>query len=534
MKTMKKIIYLILFFSICSHLSYCQIIHPCYTISLNDSSTNFINKYYFKLLKEGFLAPSLTLIKSEDKTQLEICPGNQYKFITLEIEKKKFSKYKPNEIENIISNKFNDLLNNGFPFASVKIDSIVITNQSILGELMIIPGPYFEWGELIVQGNSTINEQILRGIIDIKKNTPYKEESYQNIENKLNQLSYITSFKRPEILFENGKVNLYLYLNSKPVSNISGTVGLQQNPQNQHYFLIGDFRLKLTNQLKRSENIDFQWRRIQEGTQNLKISGNYPSLFKSNFGLDDQFTLYKKDSTFIELKNQLSLQYFSSSGILIRANYKYLESSIISTSLNSKILGKSVNYFYGLSFLKQKVDYQPAPRKGFQIIADFSIGKRSTSRTDTLKEKYDNTLKCEYSFTKYTSIFKRHILKLQFSGDIYIAPYYYQNEMIRFGGLINQRGFREDELLSNIRLTQSFEYRFMIDQNSYLFTFYDFSYYENHLTKTIYDTPYGFGSGISFGTTQGIFSISYAIGKQLTNPLLLKNGIIHFGYISYF
>jgi len=48
------------------------------------------------------------------------------------------------------------------------------------------------------------------------------------------------------------------------------------------------------------------------------------------------------------------------------------------------------------------------------------------------------------------------------------------------------------------------------------------------------DHPFGFGAGFSFGTNIGIFSISYALGQQLNNPILMRNGKVHFGYIAYF
>ena len=97
-----------------------------------------------------------------------------------------------------------------------------------------------------------------------------------------------------------------------------------------------------------------------------------------------------------------------------------------------------------------------------------------------------------------------------------------------------QRGFKEEELRATSRFFVSTEYRFLLDQNSFLFLFFDQSWYENKLATIRRDTPYGFGSGLTFGTPLGMFSISYALGKQLTNPILLSNGNIHFGYTSYF
>ncbi|MCC6690169.1 MAG: hypothetical protein IT235_01425, partial [Bacteroidia bacterium] len=51
---------------------------------------------------------------------------------------------------------------------------------------------------------------------------------------------------------------------------------------------------------------------------------------------------------------------------------------------------------------------------------------------------------------------------------------------------------------------------------------------------SVHDTPYGFGAGTSFETKAGIFSLDYALGSQLGNPIYLKSGKIHFGIVSYF
>jgi outer membrane translocation and assembly module TamA len=79
------------------------------------------------------------------------------------------------------------------------------------------------------------------------------------------------------------------------------------------------------------------------------------------------------------------------------------------------------------------------------------------------------------------------------------------------------------------------EYRYLFEQNSYLFAFWNGAYYESRTsTAFIHDTPYGFGAGVSFETKAGIFSLSYALGKQFSNPINFKSAKIHFGIVSYF
>ena len=78
------------------------------------------------------------------------------------------------------------------------------------------------------------------------------------------------------------------------------------------------------------------------------------------------------------------------------------------------------------------------------------------------------------------------------------------------------------------------EIRFLFAKQSYLHAFFDAAGYEKRLDKYTSDFPFGFGLGISFETKAGIFSLSYALGKQLGNPIKFSTGKINFGYIAMF
>ena len=111
----------------------------------------------------------------------------------------------------------------------------------------------------------------------------------------------------------------------------------------------------------------------------------------------------------------------------------------------------------------------------------------------------------------------------------------FQNELFRIGGLKTLRGFDEESIYATAYSIFTLEYRFILEQNSYLYVFGDGAWYEkNNISDYVRDTPIGFGAGISFETKAGIFSINYALGKQFANPIQLKSGKIHFGIVNYF
>jgi hemolysin activation/secretion protein len=111
----------------------------------------------------------------------------------------------------------------------------------------------------------------------------------------------------------------------------------------------------------------------------------------------------------------------------------------------------------------------------------------------------------------------------------------FESEAFRIGGLKTLRGFDEESIYATMFGIGTIEYRFLLDQNSYLFAFFDGAYYENRATnKRVTDRPFGFGLGISFFTKIGVFSLNYALGKQFQNPIDFRAGKIHFGVVSYF
>lgn len=524
-----------------------------YTTTFKDTFevNKFLNQARLKAIKKGylltsidsktykndtiycsvFLGPSIkhTLIKYRPSDALWFFTDNRTKEHLLSA-----SIFNSNEVYELLMNCEQKLNDHGYPFAQTSLINISFQSDTLNCELDLQKNKYFTWGEIINRGEYVLPEKLSEIILGIKKNSPYSEFEKKNISARINQQPYLEETQSFEILFNNTSVDIYLYLKSKPISSASGTIGLQQKTNNNGYTLIGEFRLKLVNLLKNAENLDIQWKNLQNNSQSLKSSFILPSILRTPFGTEIQFQLFKRDTSFLELKSSFSAQYQLKNGSTFKVNYRHLSSSVLSSLNSNNTLGNVNSNYYGVSFQKSKINYLPCPTNGYSIQIDQSIGIRNTIDKIQSRTKIENTSKTEITLNYYLSFTKRNIIKLVQSTEVFTAPSYFQNELLRFGGMNSQRGFREEELRATSRILGSVEYRFLLDKNSYLFIFYDQSWYENKIALIKRDTPLGIGSGLSFGTEIGIFSISYAIGKQLNNPLLLKNGNIHFGYISYF
>lgn len=320
------------------------------------------------------------------------------------------------------------------------------------------------------------------------------------------------------------------------MSSANGIIGLQPNSVTGKMSLTGELNLKLHNILKRGELFSIDWRSIQPQTQSLRTRLSYPFLFNSNFGIDGAFDLYKRDSTFLEINATAGVNYYLPGGSYIKAFYESTTSNLLSGAANSVLtdLGSVRTNAYGISFFYNKVDYIPNPRRGFITEVKFSAGTRNAQVNDSTPAVKSTVYRGSIVLTGFIPLAKRHVIMLRSRTFLYSAPVIYGNEAYRFGGLTTQRGFNEEEIYGTSLTTLTFEYRFLADKNSFAFLFFDQSLYENLSGTYVKDQPFGFGAGFSFGTSIGVFSISYALGKQFDNPIMFRNGKIHFGYIAYF
>ncbi len=427
------------------------------------------------------------------------------------------------------------LVDNGYPFAEVNLEVEKIEAPVTHGVLKISQGPQVAVKEIFIKGTATISEKFVINAIAIQQGDLYNHSNLSDISARIDQIQFLSEIKPHELLFTEGGVELYLYLESNQVSLVNGVVGLQPDPVTDQNIVTGDIRLKLQNILKRGELFSVNWRSLQPTTQDLDVRLTYPFLFNTPFGVDAKFDLYKQDSSFLTTNFNLGVQYFLRGGNYIKAFYEADNSNVLSGGVNSSenYVSVSTNR-YGIGVFRQQFDYLPNPSRGLRFELELSSGQRSSSGSTPDSIVNTTTFRGDLAIEFFIPLAKRHVLRFTNSTSIYYAPEIFKNEEFRFGGLQTQRGFNEEILRATTFTTFMLEYRFLVDRNSHAFAFFDQSIYENNVNGYVRDNPYGFGAGFSFGTNIGIFSISYALGKQFDNPILLRDGKVHFGYVAYF
>ena len=438
--------------------------------------------------------------------------------------------------------------NQGYPFAQIQLDSVEINSESFKAQLKVNKGELFIVDSVTVKGTAKITNRYLQNYIGIKPGDVYNESIIRSIEIRLKELPFVTLTRETDVFLLEKVALIRMYLNGKKASNFSGIIGiLPNNQQTGKLLLTGEANLKLKNSLGRGEAIEAEWRRLQAGTQSLNLRVAYPFLFNTQFGADGVFNLYKRDSTFLNLHRSIGIQYLMRGTDYLKVYLENKSSSLLSTKGLQNLIALPdyadiKSNIYGLELNLTRLDYRLNPRRGFRIISKIGAGNRTIKKNAALNPELYEGLKLKtlqfngaIDADIYFPLFKRATLNMGFLGNWLNSSNLFENELSRIGGNNSLRGFNEESIFAASYLITNLEYRYLLEENSFLFAFLNAAWYENKaINRNITDTPYGFGAGISFQTKAGIFSISYALGKQFNNPIEFRTAKVHFGITSLF
>ena len=359
---------------------------------------NLIRKKRIEWIDKGFFLVSFEAKKqTESQLSVHVELGRKFKKINVELEEKdrwqlrKFnvplaknkSNYSASEFSLLLKNSLNAFLNNGYPFMAISFQNVVIFEDEISVQLSFNRGMIYKWTEINVKGDSSISLNAIENIIGIKKGDYFNESLLEQVDKRIEQVSFLKKIKASELLFTEKGVELFVYLQSQKISSIQGAIGLQPNPITQTLVLTGDLQMKLANVFKKAELIDLSWRSIQPQTQALNFKFIYPYLFKSPFGIDARFNLYKRDSTFLDLKSSIGVVYTLKNGSQFKASYQLLASNLLFASASSSQftnLATVRTNAYGLSYTLRKLDYVPNPSKGRFLNIETYIGSRIATK----------------------------------------------------------------------------------------------------------------------------------------------------------
>lgn len=526
------------------------------------SAQREIQKIYMQMLSNGYLSCSIDSIhKSNNKITVWMYAGKPYYFGkikngNIDEEALQYAGFKEKTFNGKILNtkqiqflcerilKFYE--DKGYPFAAVRLDSMCFQENHLSAKLHLEKNKLFKIDSIIIKGNALISKTYLYNYIKIKPGDIYNETLLKDVSIRLKEIPFVQVLREPEIVFTDSDCRLILYIDRKKAGNINGVAGILPDNRTGKIVITGDAKLNLKNIFGKGENIDLNWRRLNNNIQDLRTGFNYPFLFNTSFGTELGLKLFKKDTTFLEITRVAGVQYFLKGGSYFKVFASFYNSNLLTPKMfaNATVLPAFAdvnNSLYGIGIKHERLDYRINPRKGFAINVDVSTGYKKINKNPVLNEQLYENVKLKtiqyniMSFTEvYIPLFKRQAIRLWNQTGVVYNERLFNNELMRIGGFRTLRGFDEESIFASTYTIASIEYRLLLDRNSVFYFFYDQAYYERNLKDNYAtDTPLGFGAGVNFETKAGIFTINYALGKQQGNPVLIRAAKIHFGFSAF-
>ncbi len=509
------------------------------------------------LYQHGYLEASIdTCVNEGNSSTCHILVGRQYKWARLSgknipIEIASAARFReklytdrpitPRQTGRLMEGLLIESENSGYPFARVWLDSIVHQDDGLSANLNLDRGQLIRFDSVLVRGTARTNMRYLHSYIGIRPGDIYNEELIQRVERRIRELPFVTQRQRPYVQFTPENTKLFLFLDQKKASSINGILGLQPDPVTNKITFTGDLDLRLRNALKRGEAIEINWRKLQDQTQDLRLRFNLPFAFNTPFGTDLSLKLFKRDTTFLEVNSRGALEYILAQGDKLSLFINSKSSDRLGSNTFAQPGLADVKLIsYGLGLARERFDYRFNPRSGHSLQIEGSAGrKRTTTAVFDQLEPAPDVRSVQYEINgqaiAHIPFGRRSTIRIAGQGGWMVNEDLYRNELYRIGGLRTLRGADEASIFASAYAIGTVEYRFVFEENSNFFVFADQAYWEDVTQdELLSDTPIGFGAGVTFETKAGLFSLTYALGRQFSNPIELRSGKIHFGFISLF
>ena len=498
------------------------------------SIENEITRVTNQLKKRGYFLNTVdSVIYTNRKVKAYFSLNEKIKSIILEIKPSYLVYFNKNKLKNnkikipienldkLLSSITSKLDKQGKSFSSVEINNIILNKDELFGLLVIKESKKRTIDKITIRGYEEFSQVYLKKYLRIKKGDIFNEDLIKRTSNLTKRLSFIDQIKEPEILFTKDSTILYIYLRKNQNNSLDALVNFATE-ENGDFLLNGNIDLELNNILNSGEQFKLFWNRIGQERQEFKLSTSIPYIFKSNITPQIAFSLYRQDSSFTNINFKTSLSYNLNDKNSVSAFYSIENSENLESVTND--IKEYDNYFIGLNYdynnLKEKTIYNEL---SFSIST--GIGSRKSENQSFQQYNFKSSLSFLIKFNQRNQFYIRNKIGLLESKN------YLTNELLRIGGANSIRGFNEQSIFAKQYSFFNFEYRFITNQNSYLYTITDIGGYKQ---ENNYKSLIGLGFGYLFGNDKYTINLALAAGKFDSSKLELQNTKFLISWINYF
>lgn len=426
--------------------------------------------------------------------------------------------------------------NNGYPFARLQWDSLMLRGDSLAGTLKLNIGPYIKVDSVNIRGYDEFTEAMAANLLGLKAGAPYSEKRLVELGKVVADVEYLSMPRSPQVLFNREKTVVFAYLEKEKANQFDGILGFNTN--DGKVTVTGNVYLRLLNAFDRGEELVIDWSSPGNTTQKLDLQASYPYLFGWSWAIEGGLNLLKQDTSFLNLQSNIGLRYFFNT----RSSISFAYQNKGSTLLGSEPVSGVTDYnsgFYNIGFRWRTTDRRIAPRNGQTVEIKFGLGERTANDSTQSQLKTEVDLRNYWQFTDLLVLYNR-IQYGRFDGDLSrkgLGPSYY-NELFRYGGIQNLRGFDEQSLFVSEYLIGTFEVRLLTGNEGYFLAFTEFGFLETgellEFTLPNSGSVWSFGAGAAFQTPAGLLNLTYALGRRNGGTFQFDRAKVHIGLVNQF
>lgn len=451
------------------------------------------------------------------------------------------------EFENTFSDLLTNFENDGFPFASINIESLYFFFDSTTQDNLVDVYLNFSKNEvstidtIIVNGNSTTENYVITRELRLNKGENYSQDKIDDIPDKLNRLRFFEQVETPKYYFDShDKGVLQINVTEKNTNSFDGLLGYipSTNEKDNGYFT-GLVNINMRNLFGTGRALAFKWSKLDRNSQEIEVKYLEPWIFNLPINVDLRIYQRQQDTTYVQRILNGNIQFLATESFSSALTFSQEYTIPTNPEVRGFKVFNSISTNSGINFKYDSRDDIFVPTKGFYFLNAYKYSAKKiigpnqfvTESTNTSPNQY----KVEMDLFLFKSFFVRHIpfvslhLRELRGDDIEIS------DMYRIGGNNTLRGYQEDQFIGNSLLWTNIEYRYLIGRHSYTFIFTDIAYYKRNAIPNINLTEFsatkiGYGVGVTFETGLGMLAVSYALSEGDT----FSKGKIHFGLIGEF
>ncbi len=348
-----------------------------------------------------------------------------------------------------------------------------------------------------------------------------KAQSMKEIHSSLNMITQDYHFIEPEtdvLIGRYSEKKLLAYVSPKLnfKNNFSGFLGVANEGETRS--ISGEIQFHFENLWHTAEIIDVQLKRWKKLSEILLLSIQKPLLFLFPFGAKLEYRY--------EVNEGLYLKTQSSLGVLSRGhgigNWEF-------TGLNTIVEPTETGIEKGLHFLKEhsfrvtnSIDLRKQkwqPKQGLYAHNMISVGKLSVmNESHTIGE-----LKSLNEFVHLVAPNKGIKKKIKFKSKWNSRDSLEWSQMIRYGGLDDLRGYRENQFFGNWVVLPSIEFFNYVTGETTISIFS-----EGAIQKKYHPYPWNYGINLEQKYLNNHINISFAWGREDS----FSQGKVHIKYVN--